>query len=89
LSNLSSFLEKTYSGYDQYKTIVNHYPGSGTGRSNVTRTHEYALFMVPKDMDILRGEASDGGIRERGFCRSGQGENNFRYGRPNSFYAVV
>ncbi|HFV9279472.1 TPA: DNA methyltransferase [Acinetobacter baumannii] len=89
LSNLSSFLEKTYSGYDQYKTIVNHYPGSGTGRSNVTRTHEYALFMVPKDMDILRGEASDGGIRERGFCRSGQGENNFRYGRPNSFYAVL
>ncbi|MFH4307370.1 hypothetical protein WAJ73_21345, partial [Acinetobacter baumannii] len=45
--------------------------------------------MVPKDMDILRGEASDGGIRERGFCRSGQGENNFRYGRPNSFYAVL
>ncbi|WP_130803721.1 site-specific DNA-methyltransferase [Acinetobacter ihumii] len=89
LSNLSSFLDKNYTSFEQYKSIVNHYPGSGTGRSNVTRTHEYALFMVPKDMDILRGEASEGGIRERGFCRSGQGENNFRYGRPNSFYAVL
>ena len=38
---------------------------------------------------MLRGKAREGGERERGFARSGQGENNFRTGRPNSFYAVL
>jgi len=89
LSNLSSMLEHEFSQFDLYKTIVIHYPGSGTGRSNVTRTHEYCLFLVPEDQDVLRGETIEKRIRERGFCRSGQGENNYRYGRPNSFYAVV
>lgn len=89
ISNLSSLIKTEYQQFDLHKAIVNHYPGSGTGRSNVSRTHEYALFMVQKDRDILRGDATDGGVRERAFCRSGQGDNNFRRGRPNSFYAVL
>lgn len=89
ISNLSSLIKVEYPQFDMHKAIVNHYPGSGTGRSNISRTHEYALFMVQKDRDILRGDATNGGVRERGFCRSGQGSNNFRYGRPNSFYAVL
>jgi adenine-specific DNA-methyltransferase len=89
ISNLSSLIKVEYPQFDLHKAIVNHYPGSGTGRSNVSRTHEYALFMVQEDLDILRGDTTEGGVRERGFCRSGQGENNFRSGRPNSFYAVL
>ncbi len=37
----------------------------------------------------MRGSAREKGWRERGFCRSGTGENNYRVGRPNSFYAVL
>lgn len=87
--NLYKLLEKNFANKDIFKVIVNHYPGSGTGRSNVSRTHEYNLFVIPKDKDILRGEVKEGGIRERGFCRSGTGDNNYRSGRPNSFYAVL
>ena len=89
IANLSSMLSLNYSNYELHKCIVNHYPGSGTGRSNVSRTHEYALFVIPEGSDLLKGEVISGGTRERGFCRSGQGDNNFRHGRPNSFYALL
>ena len=89
LININKLLENVFSSSDIHRAIVNHYPGSGTGRSNITRTHEYALFVIPKNADLLRGEAKESGWRERGFCRSGTGENNYRSGRPNSFYAVL
>lgn len=89
LHNLYKLLEQEFIDKDIYQVIVNHYPGSGTGRSNVSRTHEYNIFVTPKDIDLLKGELKEGGLRERGFCRSGTGENNHRTGRPNSFYAVL
>jgi len=89
LDRLSLLLRTVYSGDELFRVVVNHYPGSGTGRSNVTRTHEYALFSVPENLDLLRGEQVQDGERERNFRRSGQGENNYRTGRPNSFYAVL
>ncbi|SNY58453.1 adenine-specific DNA-methyltransferase [Arsukibacterium tuosuense] len=75
-----------------FQCIVEHYPGSGTGRSNVSRTHEYCIFSVPNGADILRGDAVEDGIRTRGFRRAGTGDNNFRIGnpgRPESFFAVL
>ncbi|EJI1396048.1 site-specific DNA-methyltransferase [Vibrio alginolyticus] len=75
-----------------FQCIVEHYPGSGTGRSNVSRTHEYCIFSVPNEADILRGDAVEDGTRTRGFRRAGTGDNNFRIGnpgRPESFFAVL
>ncbi|HXH23704.1 MAG TPA: DNA methyltransferase [Vicinamibacterales bacterium] len=89
LDVLSVLLRHTLQDMDLFRVVVNHYPGSGTGRSNVTRTHEYGLFLVPKGLDLLRGEPVEAGERERNFRRSGTGENNYRIGRPNSFYAVL
>lgn len=89
LDRLSLLIKMLYIGHDLFRVVVNHYPGSGTGRSNVTRTHEYALFVVPSNLDLLRGESVDPGKRERNFRRSGTGVNNYRTGRPNSFYAVL
>lgn len=89
LHNLHNLLENALPNRDIFQVIVNHYPGSGTGRSNVSRTHEYNLFVVHKGQDVLRGELKEGGLRERGFSRSGTGDNNYRRGRPNSFYAVL
>ena len=89
LHNLYQLMEMDLSPMELLQVIVNHYPGSGTGRSNVSKTHEYNIFAIPNDTDILRGVAKQGGERIRGFCRSGTGANNYRYGRPNSFYAVL
>ncbi|MBQ5942685.1 DNA methyltransferase [Massilia sp. AB1] len=77
---------------DVFQCVVEHYPGSGTGRSNVSRTHEYCMFSVPKELDILRGDSVEDGVRTRGFRRAGTGDNNFRIGnpgRPESFFAVL
>ncbi|WP_299017678.1 DNA methyltransferase [uncultured Polaribacter sp.] len=89
VANLSKLMSQEFDNYELKKAIVQHYPGSGTGRSNITRTHEYNLFMVPEGEDVLRGKVTRDGFRERGFRRAGTGENNYRTGRPNSFFAVV
>lgn len=89
LHNLYKLMESVLPGKDLLQVIVNHYPGSGTGRSNVSKTHEYNIFAIPNNADVLRGEVKEEGERERGFCRSGTGDNNYRSGRPNSFYAVL
>lgn len=86
---LKRLLKQALINYEIHKVIVNHYPGSGTGRSNVSRTHEYNLFAIPFDSDLLRGNLKADGIRERNFRRAGTGDNNYRIGRPNSFYAIL
>jgi adenine-specific DNA-methyltransferase len=89
LDNLGLLLKQALPNYELQRAIVNHYPGSGTGRSNISRTHEYNLFLLPNDSDILRGKITRDGARERNFRRAGTGENNYRTGRPNSFFAVI
>ena len=89
LDRISLLTKMLYQDHELFRVVVNHYPGSGTGRSNVTRTHEYALFVIPSGLDVLRGELVKRGERERNFRRSGTGDNNYRIGRPNSFYAIL
>jgi adenine-specific DNA-methyltransferase len=89
LANLTKLMERVLPGYDIHRVVVNHYPGSGTGRSNVTRTHEYALFGIPQDKAVLRGDELPSGTRTRPFRRAGTGNNNYRTGRWKSFYAVL
>ena len=89
LANLSKVIQQALPHYEIQRVIVNHYPGSGTGRSNVSRTHEYNLFVLPAGADVLRGKEREEGLRERNFRRSGTGDNNYRIGRPNSFFAIL
>ena len=84
-----AILEQSFFGYDIQPVVVNHYPGSGSGRGNVSSTHEYHIMAVPENQSILVGAKRNGGFRTRNFRRSGQGENNFRWGRPNSFFAIL
>ncbi len=86
---LTNLIKEYYSQYEIHRVIVNHYPGSGTGRTNVSRTHEYNIFAIPKHGDILRGAEKIDGERERNFRRAGTGENNYRNGRPNSFFSII
>lgn len=89
LAKISLLIESMFPSHILQRAIVNHYPGSGTGRTNVSRTHEYNLFLLPDEEDLVLGKPSDGGYRERSFRRAGTGENNYRIGRPNSFFAIL
>lgn len=88
LINLSQLADSIFLGYDRNMVIVNHHP-QGSGGSNISRTHEYAIIMIPENQNILSGSPKEDSIELRSFMRSGTAENNFRYGRPNSFYAVL
>ncbi|MCY4573999.1 MAG: DNA methyltransferase [Gemmatimonadetes bacterium] len=89
LKNLLGIIEQCMPQRDIQIIAVNHYPGSGSGRGNVSNTHEYYIVAVPGGQNVLVGAKRPGGHRERNFRRSGQGENNFRWGRPNSFFAIL
>ena len=78
IANLSSLIKVEYPQFDLHKVIVNHYPGSGTGRSNVSRTHEYSLFMVQIGRsDIVEEILLDGG------------SNDLREDRPKLFLPIA
>ena len=69
--------------------IVNHHPQGGKAKT-LANTHEYMLACVNAASDrTLTGRLSDDGVEHRPFKRSGTAESNFRYGRPNSFYAIL
>lgn len=69
--------------------VVNHHPQGGKAKT-LANTHEYMLACVRRDSDrTLSGRLSDDGVEYRPFKRSGTAESNFRYGRPNSFYAIL
>lgn len=88
LIHLCQLLDLMFPDYQRNMIIVNHHPQGGGG-SNISRTHEYSIACIPSGLDILRGNEKEEGIEERSFMRSGTADNNFRRGRPNSFYAVL
>ena len=87
---LSQLIDLGFTAYDRNMVVVNHNPaGSGLEGTNVSSTHEYAIFMTPIGVKILRGKKKETGVSEIGFVRTGTATSNLRSGRPNSFYAVL
>ena len=91
MTTLSQVIESVCPMYDRNVVVVNHHPaGSGLEGSNISSTHEYALFFTPEGRKILRGALKDDhSVSEIGFMRTGTEDSNLRSGRPNSFYAVL
>ena len=90
LAGFSQLLDTYFTNWDRNTVIVNHHPaGSGLAGANVSRTHEYALFMTPSGKNVLAGSPKKDRTSVIGFTRTGTAENNLRAGRPNSFYAVL
>ena len=87
-ARLTEFSKEYFTGHDVNTIVVNHHP-QGSPKANISRTHEYALLVTPKDTDFVRVPREIDKPDERSFMRTGTGENNFRYGRPNSFYAIL
>jgi len=87
---LSAMSDHLYSEFDRNVVVINHHPaGAGLEGTNISSTHEYALFFTPKGKKILKGELKEEESSTRGFVRTGTAESNLRIGRPNSFYAIL
>lgn len=87
--DLSELIDKHFPFLRREMIIVNHHPQGGKAKV-LANTHEYMLACVRHGSDrTLTGRVSKDGVELRPFKRSGTAESNFRYGRPNSFYAVL
>ena len=87
--NLAKLVDTEHPSLRREMIIVNHHPQGGKAKT-LAHTHEYMLACVPASSDrTLNGRMSDQGVELRPFKRSGTAESNFRYGRPNSFYAIL
>ena len=87
--DLSEVIDKHFPFLRREMIIVNHHPQGGKAKV-LANTHEYMLACVRRGSDrTLTGRVSKDGVELRPFKRSGTAESNFRYGRPNSFYAVL
>ena len=89
LADLSQLIDKHYTSLRREMIIVNHHPQGGKATTLAT-THEYMLCCVGRTSNrVLMGRSSNDEVERRPFKRSGTAESNFRYGRPNSFYAIL
>ena len=89
MTNLCELIDKHFPFLRREMIIVNHHPQGGKSKT-LANTHEYMLCCVSRTSDrTLAGRMKADGVEHRPFKRSGTAESNFRYGRPNSFYAVL
>ena len=89
MANLAKLIDSEHSSFRREMIIINHHPQGGKAKT-LAHTHEYMLACVLSSSDrTLVGRMSEDGVELRPFKRSGTAESNFRYGRPNSFYAVL
>ena len=87
--DLCKLIDERFSSFRREMIIVNHHPQGGKA-STLSSTHEYMITCVNKVSGrILSGRMENHDIEKRPFKRSGTAESNFRYARPNSFYAIL
>ncbi len=84
---LIMLLEELFPQYDVNPVIVNHHPQGGAS-DNITRTHEYALYVIPKSKKLVKGDKIEDVVEEWPLMRTGTDRRNLRVGRPKSFYAI-
>jgi len=89
MANLAKLLDSQWPDLRRETIIVNHHPQGGKAKT-LSHTHEYMFACVSARSDrALVGRMNEDGTEMRPFKRSGTAESNFRYGRPNSFYAIL
>ena len=92
MTDICELIDKHFPFLRREMIIVNHHPQGGKART-LSSTHEYMLACLKGTSNqTLVGRGSGEGdelVERRPFKRSGTAESNFRYGRPNSFYAIL
>jgi adenine-specific DNA-methyltransferase len=87
--DLAKLVDTQLSAFQRNMIVVNHHPQGGQAKT-LAQTHEYMLACVRKDSEKeLVGRATDDGVEERPFRRSGTAQSNYRMWRQNSFYALL
>lgn len=86
-ARLAMLLRTAFPQLEHSTVVVNHHPQGSGGR--LSRTHEYYILMAPSTAPNYLGRPVEGEVEERPFQRSGSAENNWRRGRPKSFYALL
>ena len=90
--DICQLIDKHFPFLRREMIIVNHHPQGGKART-LASTHEYMITCLRETSShtlVGRGNgAGDDRVERRPFKRSGTAESNFRYARPNSFYAVL
>ena len=87
--NLAKLIDTEYPSLRRETIIINHHPQGGKAKT-LAHTHEYMIVCVPSSSDrTLVGRIIKNGVEHRPFKRSGTAESNFRYARPNSFFAIL
>lgn len=86
-TRLSSMLLGKYPHLEHSTIAINHHPQGSGGR--LSRTHEYYILVSDKNSPQYLATGDKDVYEERSFMRSGTAENNYRYGRWKSFYALL
>ena len=87
--DLCELVDKQFPDQRREMIVVNHHPQGGKA-TTLASTHEYMLACVNKESSRkLVGRTDETHVERRPFKRSGTAESNFRFGRPNSFYAIL
>lgn len=85
--NLAGLLDTFFPNLERNIIAINHHPQGAGGR--LSRTHEYYILLSPPYCPPFHGQPLDDYQEDRSFMRSGSAENNYRYGRWKSFYALL
>ena len=89
MADLAKLIDAEYPSLRREMIVVNHHPQGGKAQM-LAHTHEYMLVCVDESSNkTLTGQMRNEDIELRPFKRSGTAESNFRYARPNSFYAIL
>ena len=87
--DLCELVDRHFPSLRREMIVINHHPQGGKA-STLSSTHEYMLTCVSRTSGRrLTGRMDKKDIERRPFKRSGTPESNFRYARPNSFYAIL
>jgi adenine-specific DNA-methyltransferase len=87
LFHIGSLLEEMFSSYDQFIVTIEHNRRGRRGK-NFAKTNEWAIFLIPKGMDLIQEENTNGKIggETRNLRRTGSGSK--RTERPRKFYPI-
>lgn len=86
-AHLSVLIEDLMPEYDISPVVVLHHPQGGSS-DNISRVHEYAIFVIPKGKKVIKGSINKNINESWSLMRGGTDIRNKRLGRPNSFYAI-
>ena len=86
-AHLCTLIEGIMSDYDISPVVVLHHPQGGAA-DNISRVHEYAIFVTPKGHKAVKGCINKNVYESWSLMRGGTDIRNKRLGRPNSFYAI-